>query len=244
MKRGRPPKSAAGGGSTKKGSSSSSNDPLKLSSLRANKRTNLGVGDQDDFAFDQLRIVLGQVLMLAGFERTQLRTADVLGEIMYRYLQLLATNAKSFAENAGRTDTNLEDVGQVLFEMGVKAEDLHQFAKLWLKERQVVRETRAAETTRDETGDGGSPAGQERAEEDEMNRGKDIKGKGKPREDGTESMDGVEGGDATGEGAGEEELVPLTAGNALGEFMRLPPGPFPISELCFRFGLGRQGSLD
>jgi hypothetical protein len=156
---------------------------------------------------------MAQLLMLAGFERLQMRTADVLVEVMVRYLELLATTCKASAEHAGRTDANFEDAFEALDGLGVRAEDLREFARYWT----------AAGKGRHRN-DGG----------DQVNVS-DPKGKGKPMDNDGEQADEADGdaggdrGEAPDENGQVEDFRPATQGSLLGEFLRLPPGPFPIS---------------
>ncbi|KAI9024131.1 hypothetical protein DFJ74DRAFT_72905 [Hyaloraphidium curvatum] len=188
---------------------------------RSGKRANAGVGSALDFSHDLGRIVVGQVLYQTGFDKLQFRTADLLAEIMFRYLELLATSTKGNAENAGRTEANLEDVNDVFYDLGVKMDDLREFCKLWL----VEKSTKERGADKDgEPPDKSVPAGNDADDGERDGLGpKDAEGAGG-------SAAGAEQGEADASGAQSSRFVVAAPATVTGQFLRLPPGPFPVGK--------------
>lgn len=199
------------------GKAAASRKPAPASAQRVAKppNSNLGLGGPLDFAHDLGRMVIGQLLFQTGFDRLQLRTADVLADVLFRYLELLGGAAKGYAGHAGRTDANLEDVVEVLGDLGVAADDLREFCRLWVvakaeegEEDEKKDMDDAMDGTADDNGGVGGPG--------------DVGGVG-----GRPSADA-----ASGPRPPDGMVVPTPLGVA-GQFLRLPPGPFPISG-CLR----------
>lgn len=178
------------------------------------RKPNVGVNSPTDFAHSLLRLVASQQLLQAGADRVQARAADVLTELLARYLELLARNAKDVAETGGRTEANLADVGLVFAELGVRAEDLGEFCRLWLAE---------AEPPRD----------REEKKEKEKPKPADPGADKEPGEEGAPPNEDADAKDANAPdapaGPSDPDVVQATQGNVLGKFVRLPPGPFPVN---------------
>ncbi|CAL8471540.1 g11082 [Coccomyxa elongata] len=64
----------------------------------------------------------------AGFERMQTSAHEALADLLMRFVAELGTTSHSYAELACRTSTNLSDVLLAFEDMGVRMEDLMQYA--------------------------------------------------------------------------------------------------------------------
>jgi transcription initiation factor TFIID subunit 8 len=80
----------------------------------------------EDFARHVARVVAAQIAEATGFDACQDSAVEILGDLLRRYLSTLSTSSHSYAELAGRSQSNLADVMLALEDLGVTPEDLHQ----------------------------------------------------------------------------------------------------------------------
>mmetsp|Transcript_8296 Transcript_8296/g.21201 ORF Transcript_8296/g.21201 Transcript_8296/m.21201 type:complete len:343 (+) Transcript_8296:89-1117(+) len=73
------------------------------------------------------RVAAAQLAEAAGYEAVQESAVDMVAELAVRYLSELAAASHSYAELAGRTDTNAGDVLLAMEELGVSYDKLRQF---------------------------------------------------------------------------------------------------------------------
>lgn len=84
----------------------------------------------DRFCSALLRTTVLQILQAAGFESSHMEPANVLTEIMWEYLQMLGSTTSAYAEFAGRSTGNLNDVVDALESLGIEPETM----KEWLED--------------------------------------------------------------------------------------------------------------
>ena len=73
----------------------------------------------NSFYFSLARISTAQILRAAGLDRTRPSTLDAITDIMIRYLNLLATQAKFFAELSSRSECHIRDVRLAMEDIGI-----------------------------------------------------------------------------------------------------------------------------
>ena len=61
------------------------------------------------------KIVVGQLAESAGFHAVHESAVDVLADLMLRYIAQLGSASHSYAELAGRTDCNINDLVSYLY---------------------------------------------------------------------------------------------------------------------------------
>lgn len=59
------------------------------------------------------KIVISQLAETAGFQAVQESAVDILADLMLRYIAQLGSASHSYAELAGRTDCNINDLVSV-----------------------------------------------------------------------------------------------------------------------------------
>ena len=59
------------------------------------------------------KVVVGQIAETAGFQAVHESAVDVLADLMLRYIAQLGSASHSYAELAGRTDSNINDLVSV-----------------------------------------------------------------------------------------------------------------------------------
>ncbi|KAK9919071.1 hypothetical protein WJX75_009128 [Coccomyxa subellipsoidea] len=74
------------------------------------------------------RVIVAQMAQGAGFERLQASAHESLADLLMRFMAELGSASHSYAELACRTSTNLSDVLLAFEDMGVRLEDLIQYA--------------------------------------------------------------------------------------------------------------------
>eukprot|EP00193_Tetraselmis_chui_P006863 CAMPEP_0177759570 /NCGR_PEP_ID=MMETSP0491_2-20121128/4803_1 /TAXON_ID=63592 /ORGANISM="Tetraselmis chuii, Strain PLY429" /LENGTH=188 /DNA_ID=CAMNT_0019275409 /DNA_START=1316 /DNA_END=1882 /DNA_ORIENTATION=- len=81
----------------------------------------------EEFSRAVARVAAAQIAEASGFEAVQESAVDMLAELMVRYLSELGAASHSYAELAGRTDTNAGDVLFAMEELGVSFSQVRQF---------------------------------------------------------------------------------------------------------------------
>lgn len=84
----------------------------------------------EDFSRHIARVVASQVAEATGFDACQDSAIEILGDLLPRYLTTVSAGCHSYAELAGRSQSNLSDVLLALEDLGVTPEDLHQHMQL------------------------------------------------------------------------------------------------------------------
>lgn len=84
----------------------------------------------EDFSRHIARVVASQIAEATGFDACQDSAVEILGDLLLRYLATVCTSSHSYAELAGRTQSNLSDVLLALEDLGVTPEDLHHHMQL------------------------------------------------------------------------------------------------------------------
>jgi transcription initiation factor TFIID subunit 8 len=64
----------------------------------------------EEFSSAVARVAAAQIAEASGFEAVEESAVDMLAELMVRYLSEVGASSHSYAELAGRTDTNAGDV--------------------------------------------------------------------------------------------------------------------------------------
>ncbi|OLL25347.1 Transcription initiation factor TFIID subunit 3 [Neolecta irregularis DAH-3] len=88
----------------------------------------------DRLFFSLCRISATQILQSSGFDKSRPSVIDTFTDILIRYIDLLGSTAKTFAEVAGRSSVHLEDLRGAFENTGVffKEEGVEEFI-LWCK---------------------------------------------------------------------------------------------------------------
>ncbi|KAF6254482.1 Bromodomain associated-domain-containing protein [Scenedesmus sp. NREL 46B-D3] len=84
----------------------------------------------DEFSRSVARVVAAQIAEASGFDACQESAIEILADLLLRYLTTVCSSSHSYAELAGRSQSNLADLLLSLEELGVTAEDLHQHLEL------------------------------------------------------------------------------------------------------------------
>uniref|UniRef100_A0A383W5E7 Transcription initiation factor TFIID subunit 8 n=1 Tax=Tetradesmus obliquus TaxID=3088 RepID=A0A383W5E7_TETOB len=84
----------------------------------------------DEFSRSVARVIAAQIAEASGFEACQESAIEILADLLLRYLTTVCSSSHSYAELAGRSQSNLADVLLSLEELGVTADDLHQHLEL------------------------------------------------------------------------------------------------------------------
>lgn len=84
----------------------------------------------DEFSRSAARVIAAQIAEASGFEACQESAIEILADLLLRYLTTVCSSSHSYAELAGRSQSNLADVLLSLEELGVTADDLHQHLEL------------------------------------------------------------------------------------------------------------------
>ncbi|WIA22741.1 hypothetical protein OEZ86_009700 [Tetradesmus obliquus] len=84
----------------------------------------------DEFSRSVARVIAAQIAETSGFEACQESAIEILADLLLRYLTTVCSSSHSYAELAGRSQSNLADVLLSLEELGVTADDLHQHLEL------------------------------------------------------------------------------------------------------------------
>lgn len=87
----------------------------------------------DDFSRQIARVVASQIAEATGFDACQDSAIEVLGDLLLRYLSTLCSSSHSYAELAGRSQSNLSDLLLALEDLGVSPEELHQHMQLQVR---------------------------------------------------------------------------------------------------------------
>lgn len=74
------------------------------------------------------KVVVGQIAETAGFQAVHESAVDVLADLMLRYIAQLGSASHSYAELAGRTDCNVNDLLLTFEDMGIDLDELRKFA--------------------------------------------------------------------------------------------------------------------
>jgi len=74
--------------------------------------------------------VVAQIAKEFGFERIQHSAVESLSDILQRYIEQIGHSSHLFAELAGRTESNFNDVRRSLSDAGVSLDDLYMFASV------------------------------------------------------------------------------------------------------------------
>jgi transcription initiation factor TFIID subunit 8 len=90
----------------------------------------------EDFSRHIARVVASQVAEASGFDACQDSAIEILGDLLMRYLATVCSGSHSYAELAGRSQSNLSDVLLAMEDLGVTPEDLHQHMQLQVGARQ------------------------------------------------------------------------------------------------------------
>ena len=64
----------------------------------------------EQYSREIAKVAVAQIAEATGFQAAQGSAVEVLGDLLLRYLSQLGTAAHSNAEQAGRTEVNLNDV--------------------------------------------------------------------------------------------------------------------------------------
>jgi histone H3/H4 len=94
----------------------------------------------DEFSRSVARVIAAQIAEASGFEACQESAIEILADLLLRYLTTVCSSSHSYAELAGRSQSNLADVLLSLEELGVTADDLHQHLELqvsWLWQKYI-----------------------------------------------------------------------------------------------------------
>lgn len=91
----------------------------------------------EDFSRHIARVVASQVAEATGFDACQDSAIEILGDLLLRYLTTVSAGCHSYAELAGRSQSNLSDVLLALEDLGVTPEDLHQHMQLQVGEEGI-----------------------------------------------------------------------------------------------------------
>jgi transcription initiation factor TFIID subunit 8 len=84
----------------------------------------------EDFSRHISRVVASQIAESTGFDACQDSAVEILGDLLLRYLATVCSGSHSYAELAGRSQSNLSDVLLALEDLGVTPEDLNQHMQL------------------------------------------------------------------------------------------------------------------
>ncbi len=87
----------------------------------------------EDFSRHISRVVASQIAEATGFDACQDSAVEILGDLLLRYLSTVCFGSHSYAELAGRSQSNLSDVLLALEDLGVTPEDLHQHMQLQVR---------------------------------------------------------------------------------------------------------------
>jgi len=79
----------------------------------------------EDFSRAVARVAAAQIAESAGFDACQDSAIEILADLLLRYLTTICASSHSYAELAGRSQSNLADLLLALEELGVTPEDLH-----------------------------------------------------------------------------------------------------------------------
>jgi transcription initiation factor TFIID subunit 8 len=93
----------------------------------------------EDFSRHVARVVASQIAEATGFDACQDSAVEILGDLLLRYLTIVCSSGHSYAEIAGRSQSNLSDVLLALEDLGVTPEDLHQHMQLQVRQQHQIR---------------------------------------------------------------------------------------------------------
>jgi len=82
----------------------------------------------DAFVRALSKVVVAQLCKEMGFAGIQQSACEALVDILQKYIEQLGMTSHSYSEHACRTESNFHDVRQSLLDVGVKLEDLYNFA--------------------------------------------------------------------------------------------------------------------
>lgn len=78
----------------------------------------------DQFSRALARVAVVQVAEAVGFDAVQSHAADAIADVLLRYITQLGAASHSYAEMAGRSDTNVFDILLAFEDLGVNIDDL------------------------------------------------------------------------------------------------------------------------
>uniref|UniRef100_A0AAY4BMT9 Transcription initiation factor TFIID subunit 3 n=1 Tax=Denticeps clupeoides TaxID=299321 RepID=A0AAY4BMT9_9TELE len=81
----------------------------------------------ESYARSLLRVSVAQICQALGWDAVQLTAADLLSDVLHRYIQQLARGCRRYSELYGRTDPMLDDVGQAFRLLGVNLAELEDY---------------------------------------------------------------------------------------------------------------------
>jgi hypothetical protein len=83
----------------------------------------------DSLCFALLRTTTLQILQSAGFESSQLTSADALTDVFGRYIQLLGQTTAELAEHSGRVKANTHDTTTAFSELHIDVNSLKDWVE-------------------------------------------------------------------------------------------------------------------
>uniref|UniRef100_A0A6S8IU36 Transcription initiation factor TFIID subunit 8 n=1 Tax=Dunaliella tertiolecta TaxID=3047 RepID=A0A6S8IU36_DUNTE len=81
----------------------------------------------DGFSREISRVVAGQLAEVAGYESVQDSAAEVLGELLIKYITELSASSHGYAELANRTAINVHDILLALDDLGTSVPELQNY---------------------------------------------------------------------------------------------------------------------
>jgi histone H3/H4 len=115
---------------------------------RASTHSNMA----DEYSRSVARVIAAQIAEASGFDACQESAIEVLADLLLRYLTTVCSSSHSYAELAGRSQSNLADVLLSLEELEVTADDLHQHLELqvcWCLHMMPARQCTSCKRLRD-----------------------------------------------------------------------------------------------
>jgi transcription initiation factor TFIID subunit 8 len=81
----------------------------------------------DDYSRALSRVVAGELAEFTGFDAIQESSAEILSELLLKYISELCSSSHMYGELASRTDINILDVTLALDDMGTSIHDLRTY---------------------------------------------------------------------------------------------------------------------
>eukprot|EP00891_Asterochloris_glomerata_P002166 jgi/Astpho2/2166/fgenesh1_pg.00040_%23_22_t len=82
----------------------------------------------EEYSRHLARVVVAQTAESTGFEAVQTSALEVLADLLLCYISQLGSASSGYAQQAGRTDTNVNDLLLACEDMGISLDDLKQYA--------------------------------------------------------------------------------------------------------------------
>lgn len=81
------------------------------------------------FTKQTLRVVAGQICQTIGWGAINSSAMDILVDVLHRYLNEIARTTHLFADQFGRTQPNLDDLGLAFSDMGIEVRELREYVE-------------------------------------------------------------------------------------------------------------------